>query len=254
MTSTLSMLIAILAFLGTVGLIALAAAAALWLGFRGRRDRARAVALLGGGLAGVYALVLVGVGLASKERVLPAGSEKYFCELDCHLAYVVTGVRGPHSLGDGATGRPGDGSSDWVVTIRTRFDETTISSRRPRDATLLPLPRRVELVGSDGRRYEVADGEERAERADPSLALGASRADKTDWTDGDMKSTRLDQPLKPGESYLTTLRFALPAGVTPVRLFLADDVVVHRFLIGHERSPGHAPVYLALPTVPVAGR
>jgi hypothetical protein len=226
MNGTLPMLLAVLALLGTVGLVTLSIAVAVWSRVKGRRDLFRRAVMLGAALLGTYAVALIGGGLASHEQVLPAGTEKVFCELDCHLAHVVTSMSGPV---DGATSQQGDHATrTWVVTIRTRFDPTTISSRRPPDLALAPAPRRVGLVGSDGRRYE---------------------ADRRGGGQSDMKenSALLDRPLKPGESYQTVLGFELPAGVTPTRLYLTDDIPISPFLIGHERSPWHASVYLALP-------
>jgi hypothetical protein len=254
MNGTLPMLLAVLALLGTVGLVTLALAVAAWSRVKGRRDLFRRAGMLGAALVGTYAVALIGGGLASHEQVLPAGTEKVFCELDCHLAHVVTDVQG---LGNKATGRPGDQATrTWSVTLRTRFDETTISSRRPLDLPLAPAPRRVALVGSDGRRYEA--DRRTGVRADMEKADGrtngqADRADTTDGADRNGSSPRLDRPLKPGESYQTVLRFELPAGVTPTRLYLTDDIPISPFLIGHERSPWHAPVYLALPSASVVG-
>lgn len=233
MKGTLPMLLAVLALLGTVGLVTLSFAVAVWSHVKGRRDLFRRAVMLGAALVGTYAVALIGGGLASREQVLPAGTEKVFCELDCHLAHVVTSLSGPL---DGTTSRQGDHATrTWVVTIQTRFDPTTISSRRPLDLALAPAPRRVALVGSDGRRYE----------ADRPTSAPADRNED---------SGLLDRPLKPGESYQTALRFELPAGVTPTRLYLTDDIPISPLLIGHERSPWHAAVYLALPGQNSAGR
>ena len=46
-----------------------------------------------------YLLLLVGVSFASTAKVLPAGGWKYFCEIDCHIAYSVIGVRATEALG-----------------------------------------------------------------------------------------------------------------------------------------------------------
>src|SRR5205085_12696077 len=53
------------------------ARAALWLGFAGTV---------------VYVGLLYGFAWKSKDKTLARGVEKYFCELDCHLAYSVQGV------------------------------------------------------------------------------------------------------------------------------------------------------------------
>jgi hypothetical protein len=175
----------------------------------------------GAGLAALYAGVLMLVGAASHDRVLPPGAEKYFCELDCHLAYSVTGLRPlPQPAESGAT--------MWALTVRTRFDERTISKHRSREAPLTPNPRRVGLVAADGREYLP-------------LSMTPERQAMLGIT-----STPLSQELRPGESYTTTLLFALPAGSTPASLDLTEDVFPTRLMIGHERSPFHGKALLAL--------
>src|SRR6202795_1086793 len=46
-----------------------------------------------------YLILLVGVSFASTEKVLPAGGWKYFCEIDCHIAYSIIGVHTAEALG-----------------------------------------------------------------------------------------------------------------------------------------------------------
>src|SRR5262249_55123448 len=40
----------------------------------------------------VYGVLLLGASLVSRERTLASGERKYFCEMDCHLAYSVDSV------------------------------------------------------------------------------------------------------------------------------------------------------------------
>jgi len=191
-----------------------------WSGFRGRRPvLARRCRLVAVALPLGYAMGMGLGSLSSRDLTLAAGVEKYFCELDCHLAYVVTAVRP----------LPGDPGGRVAVVVRTRFDETTISPRRPGEAPTWPAPRRAVLVLADGRQVSpLVDG---------ASALPA-----------DLPSTPLTRELRPGESYETTLLFDVPGGVAGGRLWLADDLGVSPFLIGHERSPWHARVLLPLPT------
>lgn len=211
-----------LAFLGTVAVVALALLASAW--FRSRNPvLARRCRLGALALPVAYG---AGLGLASvrsREVTLAAGVEKYFCELDCHLAYVVTAV---HPL-PGPDGR-------IAVVLRTRFDEATIGPRRPREAPTWPAPRRVALV--------LADGREVAPVIDPATVAAVG-----------VPSTPLTRELRPGEAYETVVLFDVPAGDTGSRLWLTDDLAVSPFLIGHERSPGHARVLLPLPALTVAG-
>src|SRR5882762_7047947 len=46
-----------------------------------------------------YLILLVDVSFASTEKVLPAGGWKYFCEIDCHIAYSVIGAQTTEALG-----------------------------------------------------------------------------------------------------------------------------------------------------------
>lgn len=201
---TIPMPVSVLAFLGTVGGTGLLLLVAVWALVR-RQDRAWKLAMIGAAsLAAAYATALLGVAAASRDRVLAAGEEKYFCEIDCHLAYHV------------AAAAP-DGQGRWVVTLVTRFDPATTSPSRPADAPLHPGPRLAILRLEDGR--EVT-----------GVVTGG---------------TPLGQALVPGESYLTTVAFLVPAG-RPAALLLEDAIPEGRFLIGHERSPFHGKVLLPL--------
>ena len=86
----------------------------------------------------VYGVLLLAASLVSRERTLASGEKKYFCEMDCHLAYSVDSV----SAADGSLS----------VGIRTWFDPGTIASFRG-DGPLLPNPRAVFLVDDFGSRY-----------------------------------------------------------------------------------------------------
>ena len=41
----------------------------------------------------------------------------------------------------------------YIIKMRTRFDETTTSPNRPKDAPLTPSPREVRLADSTGHEY-----------------------------------------------------------------------------------------------------
>jgi hypothetical protein len=178
-------------------------------------------------LAG-YTLLLVGAGLASHDVTLGSGAEKYFCEIDCHLAYRVSGLAAASEIGPAASPLRPSGVFQ-LVTLETRFDETTIAPWRPRDVPVYPNPRVIRLVDRNGRRYPPsAEGEAALKQVG-----GAGIA--------------VDAPLTPGASYATTLVFDLPADAKPDRLLVTDDIFVNRFMIGHEQSPFHGKVYLTLP-------
>jgi hypothetical protein len=185
--------------------------------------------------AGVFAVVLVcgylstlfGVSLTSREKVLAPGERKYFCEIDCHIAYSVAGVEETSILGDElrqttATGR------FVIVRIKTWFDPSTISPNRG-NGELAPGPRRVVLVDDSGHEFEAS--------VPGQAALAKLRGG----------TTPLCQPLRPGEGYVTDVVFDVPSGLHDPRLFVGDEVgFPDRFLIGHESSYLHKKIYLAL--------
>lgn len=194
-----------------------------WL-FSGRGLRAKvsaaAVVLVAG-----YALVLLGVSLASSETTLQPGAEKYFCEVDCHLAYSVTNVvTQPEVNGVRAQG------VFYVITLRTRFDETTISKNRG-NGPLEPSPRALYLVDSAGNRYTAL--------AAAQTALESSGA----------AGTPIRTPLRPGESFTSTFAFDLPANARDLRLDVdspSNPAWISSIIIGDEDSLLHKKTYLAL--------
>jgi len=205
-----------LAFLGA-GFVLVVGAVSAGIAFAARR--VRLAQWIGAAVLAVsvgYGILLVGASVVSRDRTLVPGERKYFCEVDCHIAYDVTSTE---PAGD--RGR--------AVTLRTWFDPSTIAPFRG-DAPLSPGPRSVYLVDDAGRRY------------DPSPDATAA------WQKAHGGSTPLGRELRPGESYTTTLVFELPRDVRAARLYVGDPPGgVEKALIGHENSPMHGKVYLALP-------
>jgi hypothetical protein len=161
--------------------------------------------LLGG--IGVYVILLLIASATSRSRVLAPGDEKHICEVDCHLAYSVAASKA-ESVAGGLVRR--------VVTVKVRFDEATISSRRPKDASLSPNSRYVALVDAAGNSY-------------PGSTEGLKRR------------------LIPGESYMTDIAFDVPAAAQGLRLILRNNDFETHFVIGHENSPFHGRATFALP-------
>jgi hypothetical protein len=184
----------------------LAVASIVFFWFARKPKLARIASVAIGTGAVIYFALLFGFSAGSRERVLAHGQEKYFCEIDCHLAYSVVEAK---TQPDGR----------FVITLRTRFDETTTSPNRPKDASLTPSAREARLVDSNGRVFA------------PAVAVG----------------TPLTTPLKPAESYTTQLEFNLPKDATGLRLLIntvpqwPDKVV-----IGDENSWLHKKTYFAL--------
>jgi hypothetical protein len=201
--------IAVMGFLAAVAGLAISGlTAAVFTLVRKMRWTRRVGAIVAAG-AMIYFGLLFGFSLASRDVTLAPGEEKYFCELDCHLAYSVHGASEelkPH-------GR------ELHITLRTRFDETTTAPWRPRNAPLTPNARQVFLVDSQGHRYS------------PELLSG----------------TPLNRPLVPAQSYDTELTFRLPADANGLRLLVTTLGWDERLLIGEENSLGHKKTYLALP-------
>lgn len=195
---------------------------------RGLAQKLAVVALI---LIAGYSTILLATSVASRERILSSGEEKYFCEIDCHLAYSVTGVERTKRL----PASPHDESAAgmfYVVSVRTRFDERTISTHRG-DSPLTPSPRAITIVDDHGRSYPVsAPGQQALEN---SL--------RSHWTP-------LTTPLRPGKSYITQLVFDLPPGASAPKLLIASPTSpgwIGRVVIGDEDSIFHKKVYLSLP-------
>jgi hypothetical protein len=163
-------------------------------------------------IAGVtYFLLLIGFSIASREHLLNQGEEKYFCEIDCHLAYSVANVR--------VVDEPNNLGKEYLVTLRTRFDEKTISPERG-NGPLTPNPRVIDLIDSIGHEYPPAGNQ--------ALALNAA--------------------LRPGDFYDVNLTFHVPSQARGLKLFITSSGWPEHVLIGDENSPLHARVYFALST------
>jgi hypothetical protein len=170
-------------------------------------------------VAGLYLVILLSFSFASSEKVLARGEEKHFCEIDCHLAYLVADVRETKTLGDAPNQMTAAGVFR-VVTIKTRFDENTISSTRG-NSLLYPNSRVVTISDENGNQYSPS--------AEAQGLLGKSQA----------AGTAMTTPLRPGESYSTTLIFDLPADIKSPTLLIREGELVTHFVIGHENSPLH---------------
>jgi hypothetical protein len=168
-------------------------------------------------IAGVYLAAIMIFSLVSHETVLARGQEKHFCEIDCHLAYSVINTRQSKTLGNPPATAQG---TYTVVTIKTRFDETTISAARG-NGLLYPNSRVLTLVDERGNKYSPSSEGQRA--------LDAAQS----------SGKPLVTPLRPGESYTTALVFDLPADAKASTLLLNEGEWETHLVIGHENSPLH---------------
>jgi hypothetical protein len=216
----------VLGFLGACALlfiILIIAAHALFMRKRLRLKLALAAIVC---LLTLYLGLMLAFSLLSTEKRLARGEEKHFCEIDCHLAYAVSDLVKTKTIGEGAN-QAGAAGVFYVVTVRTRFDEQTISRGRG-DASLTPNSRVLTVRDARGQSF------------DPSVegmrALELSSAGGTPiWT-----------ALRPGESYNTTYVFDLPETVASPALLIREGELVTPFIIGHENSPLHKKVLFRL--------
>jgi hypothetical protein len=183
-------------------------------------------------LAGAVSVAVLYLGamllfsFVSSNRVLARGQEKHFCEVDCHLAYSVVDLNLTKTLGSGPQQKNATGLY-YLVTIKTRFDEKTISPTRG-DGPLTPNPRTLAIVDANGCRYLPASDTQ-------SLLQQSGRG-----------GTPITTPLRPGEAYTTVFAFDLPADISnPVLLINESDWITH-FIIGHENSLAHKKTSLLI--------
>jgi hypothetical protein len=191
-----------LALLATTFLIFVTAIVLIHSLFVRKLHRAKVMTLAIAAVVALYSSAVVAFSFTSHYNLLARGQEKHFCELDCHLAYSIVNVASdPASL-------PGD--QPVRVTIKTRFDETTIAPSRG-NGLLYPNARVLTLYDDKGNAYA------------PQSQSG----------------TPFTTPLRPGESYTTDVLFNLPAGATPAKLLINEADWITHVVIGHENSPLH---------------
>jgi hypothetical protein len=222
--------VVVLLFLGTVLLIGLSVLVLLY----GAVGHSRFFAKVGAGasftMGAGYFLLLTGVSLASNEENLPAGGWKYFCEIDCHLAYSLIGRQTVTAIGPEIQQVSARGEF-IIVRVKTWFDERTVSAHRG-NGPLTPNSRRVVLVDDTGRSFKPSP----ADQAVFQRFNGTSRP--------------LTEPLRPGESYMTDFVFDVPKDAHGLRLLITDDDPETRLVIGHENSLLHKKIYFTLNSAP----
>ncbi|MGI8838322.1 MAG: hypothetical protein ACR2H4_17035 [Pyrinomonadaceae bacterium] len=211
--------IGILLCLGTVSLIF---GLALVLIFSVITKRFRLAKLSGSAIvvvAVLYLSFLLIFSWRSSERVLARGQEKHFCEIDCHLAYSVINSRTTRTLGDAGNQLVAAGQFR-VITIKTRFDEETISPRRG-NSLLYPNSRVLVVIDASGKQYFPSAEAERFLQISNQAGVP------------------LTSPLRPSENYQTTVVFDLPADIQSPALLIREGELATHFVIGHENSPLH---------------
>jgi hypothetical protein len=214
----------VLLFLGSAFCLTMGTILLFYAALRKRSFLAVTSATTVGGLVIGYFAVLAGVSLLSPEKTLALGNWKYFCEVDCHIAYSVENSYSAFTLGPETSPSVAKGVF-IVVRLKTWFDPGSISKFRG-DAPLAPAPRHVYLVDDTGQRFE------------PWHAGSSAPIEP---------GTPLTEPLRPGESYFTNLIFDVPAGSRHLRvLILSDSGLISKLVIDDENSLLHRKIYLAL--------
>ncbi len=208
-----------LAFLATGLLFLIAGVIFIYTVIKGQLAGSKFVLATTAVIASIYIGAVLSFSFTSHETVLARGQEKHFCEIDCHLAYSVFDVHQTKTLGTGSNQATAQGIFH-VISVKTRFDENTISSTRG-NGELKPNSRIATIIDGQGRRY--------APSTQGETALAHSES----------VGTPLTTALRPGESYTTKLVFDLPPDVTNPTLLINEGEWLTRFLIGHENSPLH---------------
>jgi hypothetical protein len=155
----------------------------------------------------------------SSERVLARGQEKHFCEIDCHLAYSILDSQAIKTLGTVPNQLTAAGLFR-VITVKTRFDETTINPTRG-NALLYPNSRVAAVIDTNGKQYFPSAEAEH-------LLQGLNQA-----------GMPFSTPLRPGENYQTTVVFDLPVDIQSPTLLIHEGGPETHFVIGHENSLLH---------------
>jgi len=175
-----------------------------------------------------YCVVLLGFSFSSRDVDLAVGAKKYFCEIDCHLAYEIASVSMEKAVGAESDQLMSKGEF-VTVELRTWFDPSTISPQRG-NGPLTPNSRKMIATDAEGHTFLPS--------ARANEVLEARR----------LHSTPLSTPLRPGESYTSYLVFEVPARAPGLRLWLCSDDEVDALLWGNERSPLHGKVRFRLAT------
>ena len=198
-----------LALLGTAFVLFVAVVIVAHSLITGKRGRAKVALLAIVVFIAVYFGAMLIFSAASRDQLLARGQEKHFCELDCHLAYSLVNAVQEKTIGEGANQMRPQGQFA-ILTIRTRFDETTIGPQRG-NGLLYPNGRAFVLIDDRGNRYL------------PVAQTG----------------TPAPTPLRPAESYTTNIVFDLPVNARPSELILNESAWETHLLIGHENSLLH---------------
>ncbi len=217
---------AFLAFLGIICAVSAAGCATILLLLIRKYDLARRILVATIAGMGVYGVLLVASSFLSAEKVLARGEQKYFCEVDCHLAYSVVDVTLSKTFGTEPEQRTAEGMF-YVVTLNVSFDEETISPTRGQ-GSLRPNYRYIAVIDEEGNIYGFTRMQQEVSQPVESNQLPPRQA------------------LRPGESHTTRFVFDVPSDIRNPRLLVTTADPVMRLVIGHENSFFHSKISFAL--------
>ena len=176
--------LAILAVLGAGMATVLLLAAAAVLALARRPSLARRIFLFGAAVPAAYAVLLFALGAFRRERTLPRGQEKHFCEVDCHIANAILAAREE-------AGVPAAGSSSRFghASTKRRFRRggEIARSRRIRAA---PSSWTSKAGGTRPRRPDSPASRRRSGRASRTPRTSSSRSRPARATSGSRSSRR----------------------------------------------------------------
>jgi hypothetical protein len=211
-------LLGILMVLGSLGLTALGAVVIVYARLKHMPVPVKPLVVVGGAWTALYVVALAASSLTSHERVLPINHDKQFCGfyIDCHMQVAVQRVDTMRAVG--TTGREiRAGGVFYVLTLRV--SSTAVAARlRLLDPDIVVR----DATGREFLRSAVAES-----------LLAASGAPVVPLT----------QEIGPGEQFLTTVAFDIPADAPAPRLSVTEgiwaDKLIELFLIGDEDSILH---------------
>lgn len=163
----------------------------------------------------IYAVVLVGASLASKEKVLALNEPKEFCGfyLDCHMHTVLTGARTAKHIGDKTA------QGEFVIANVKVFS----NAKNPNISFRLLEPK-AQLLGEDGKVYD------RLPDAESLLPTG---------------QVLLSQDIKGANTIEKEIVFDVQQTAKGLKLSITEgygiDKVIESVLIGDEDSILHKP-------------
>jgi hypothetical protein len=199
------------------GVLVVSLIVAAALGARGRGAGAKRALLVAALVPPLHLVALAAAAAVVRERTLPLGEPKWFCDLDCDLNFAVARVT-PDAVVPGLA--PPAGTRWWAITVRAHS-----------------LAARVRM-NLGGGYAEVVD--ERRRRYAPSAAAHTALA-RAGRDPG-----RLDVALDPGQSADVEVVFALPRDVRTPRLLVASGMWPSHVAAGDENAWFHGKTWFAL--------